>query len=392
MSLIVASVAWVACAAYLGLATRLPIVGDVDASTWAKWGHVVASMFVAALVYLLIADTGRPRRDAVIGALVITVGAGALLEVLQAVAGTRDPTVIDVVFDTMGALLAVALLSSPLLSVQAWTRVVTVVVAVMVVVVVPTAIFATPDDDTPSCDLQPTALDDARAASTGTGSTGSTAAPVASYEFDEGSGSTVADVSGVDPALDLRLSDSKVEWIDGGGLRFDGGVAESGAARKVTEAVEASGELTVEAWVRTGDLDQTGPARIVSISDGTQYHQVNVHLGQEGSDLSVRLRTTCGDFTAATVPKVFRSTSEVLHVAATFADGVERVYVQGKNVGAWRLDGRIDKWDPTFPLLVGNEATRDRPFDGSVFGVTLSDQAWSSADIARAAETPPTGS
>ncbi|MET0421956.1 MAG: VanZ family protein [Acidimicrobiia bacterium] len=374
-----------ACALYLGLATRLPIVGDVDASTWAKWGHVVATMFLAALVYLMLVDAGRTRRDAAVITLVVAAGAGALLEVLQAIGGVRDPSIVDVLYDTLGAVVAVGLLSLPLLSLRAWSNVVTVAVVAMIVVVVPAALFATPGDETLACDLLRVPVEAAAASDPGA----TVPTPIARYDFDAGSGTVAADMSGAAPALDLQLSRAGVSWIEGGGPHFDGGVARSAeSAASIAKATKRSGAITVEAWVRTDRLDQTGPARLVSISDGTQYHDVNVHLGQDADALSVRLRTSCGDFTAPTIPNVFTSRTTAEHVAVTFADGIERVYVGGKNVAAWRLEGRLAGWDPTFPLVVGNEATLDRPFDGDVFAVAIYHQALSGSAITGLARPP----
>ena len=50
------------------------------------------------------------------------------------------------------------------------------------------------------------------------------------------------------------------------------------------------------------NVQQTGPTRIVTSSAGIQSDEVNFHLGQEGSDLSVRLRPA----RAATPPSVGR--------------------------------------------------------------------------------------
>ena len=141
-----------------------------------------------------------------------------------------------------------------------------------------------------------------------TQSPGDAPAPVAAYTFDEGSGSTAGD-SGGSESLPLDLVGRRTTWVDGGGLHVDGGAAMSASpAAGIVRAVRASGEMTILARVRPASLDQSGPARIVTMSSGTGYGQVNVHLGQDGRDLSVRLRATCGDFNWTTVPNVFTST------------------------------------------------------------------------------------
>jgi hypothetical protein len=140
--------------------------------------------------------------------------------------------------------------------------------------------------------------------------------------------------------------------------------------------------MTAVARVRTSRLDQQGPARIATISSGTAEGQVDVHLGQEGGSLSVRLRATCGSFNWTTVPKVFTSTRAPVDVAVSFVDDTERVYVNGVPAAAWRISGTLRNWNPQYPVVVGNEATRDRPFFGDVFGVLVYDRALTGSAIA----------
>jgi concanavalin A-like lectin/glucanase superfamily protein len=142
------------------------------------------------------------------------------------------------------------------------------------------------------------------------------------------------------------------------------------------------GELTLEAWVRSGDLAQRGPARIATVSEGIERDQVSVHLGVEGRALSVRLRASCG-FNWWTVPDAFTSRAAPVHVAVTFAGRVQRTYVQGRLVQGVRLDGRLGRWEPEYPLVVGNEATMDRPLYGDVLLVAAYDRALSAAEVAR---------
>lgn len=72
------------------------------------------------------------------------------------------------------------------------------------------------------------------------------------YDFLEGGGDTVFDVSGVGAALDLTIAGvGAVSWVPGGGLSVDAAtvVSSEAAASKVIDAVMASREITVEAWV-----------------------------------------------------------------------------------------------------------------------------------------------
>lgn len=58
----------------------------------------------------------------------------------------------------------------------------------------------------------------------------------------------------------------------------------------MTETLKQSSSLTLLTSLATSDLNQMGPARIISLSNGP--YSRNLTLGQEGTDLIVRLRTT----------------------------------------------------------------------------------------------------
>ena len=42
---------------------------------------------------------------------------------------------------------------------------------------------------------------------------------------------------------------------------------------------------------------------------------------------------------------------------------------------------KLSNWDPDFPLLIGNEGTRDRPWKGQIDNFCIADQAWSRSQI-----------
>ncbi|MBW2554898.1 MAG: LamG domain-containing protein, partial [Deltaproteobacteria bacterium] len=116
---------------------------------------------------------------------------------------------------------------------------------------------------------------------------------VALYTFKEGSGTTVNDVSGVGAPLNLTVAnEAAISWIPGGGLSVDSStLIESGvAATKVIDAVKASNEITIEAWIKPANDTQGGPARIFTLSSNTSYR--NFTIGQQTNTYDVRFRTT----------------------------------------------------------------------------------------------------
>jgi hypothetical protein len=112
------------------------------------------------------------------------------------------------------------------------------------------------------------------------------------YEFDEGEGAVIRDVSGLKPALDLTIHDSDaVAWQeDGLQTRQPVLIASGRPAERLAAAVRASNALTVEAWITPAAAIQTGPARIVTLS--RDHGNRNFTLGQEERAYQMRLRTT----------------------------------------------------------------------------------------------------
>ena len=79
-------------------------------------------------------------------------------------------------------------------------------------------------------------------------------------------------------------------------------------------------------------------------------------IGDNGAGKSTLIKTLCG---------FHRPTSGQL-----FVDGEER-YEEDLT------DADLSRWSRDYPLLVGNEATRDRPFRGEVYLVAVYDRALS---------------
>ena len=155
------------------------------------------------------------------------------------------------------------------------------------------------------------------------------------------------------------------------------------------QRILATNELAVEVWFETSDLSQTGPVRVFTISTGTRSDEVNVHVGIEGDDLSVRLRTSCDIFNSVIVDDVVRA-DRPQHVLVTWSAGSITSWANGTKVSqvtpGW---GDFVRWDANHQIIVGDEVGGGRRFDGTVYSVTMWDAALSVAEIeARAARFP----
>lgn len=210
--------------------------------------------------------------------------------------------------------------------------------------------------------------------------------PLARYRLDEGGGRIAHDDVG---GLDLTIGRPEaVTWAAGGGLEFHGhapDVRSDATAAALTNAVIATDEVSVEVSFTAGELPQTGPARLATISDGTDFGETNVHVGIEGRAISWRVRTDCDHFNSTFSGHVLEAGRPV-HVVATYRPGRATIFVDGEQVTSVPTQvGYLDTWDPDVRLHLGDEATADRRFDGTVWEVALYDRALGPDEVARLA-------
>jgi hypothetical protein len=193
------------------------------------------------------------------------------------------------------------------------------------------------------------------------------------YDFSNGWGSTVADVSGKGDPLNLTIqTTAAVQWM-GGGLNVvaPATIVSSQPATKITTACKRSDEITLEAWVKPASDNQWGPARIVSISKNTNERNVTLAQGlreDEPSDLyNVRLRTTTSS--ANGIPSLTSAegslTPDMTHVVFTRqASGRATLYLNGQERAIDNLRGYLSNWDEELKLFLANEAGGERPWLG----------------------------
>lgn len=216
---------------------------------------------------------------------------------------------------------------------------------------------------------------------------------IALYEFKTGSGSTVFDTSGVDPAADLTLSGTRVtdfDWVGGWGVVFKTPMAKAQAStttsRKFHDRITATGEYSLEAWVIPGNVTQED-ARIVSYSGSTTAR--NVTMGQTLYNYDFFGRSTAtpgsnGTPALSTDDADERLQASLQHVVMTF-DPVNgrRIYVNGEFTGDADSSGggTLGDWDNSFAFVLGNEVSNNRPWAGVVRLVAVHNRALTEAQI-----------
>jgi myo-inositol-hexaphosphate 3-phosphohydrolase/glucose/arabinose dehydrogenase/lysophospholipase L1-like esterase len=206
---------------------------------------------------------------------------------------------------------------------------------------------------------------------------------LALYTFNEGSGSVVEDVSGVNPPLDLDIQNTaNVTWLPGA-LRFDTSTKawSAGPATKIISAAMASNEITVEVWVKTSTLANT-QGRVTSISPSTSRR--NVTVDQYSAEWRGLARISNNHLNG--LPQLLTTGSQVetvlQHVVWTRAvDGVKRLYVDGVQRATATLTGDFSNWDTSYRILVGNETNNSKAFLGEVHLVAYYDRALDGLEV-----------
>ncbi|MCA9264271.1 MAG: DUF1592 domain-containing protein, partial [Planctomycetales bacterium] len=209
---------------------------------------------------------------------------------------------------------------------------------------------------------------------------------VALYTFDAQGGDTIADRSAEGSPLDLKIEKlESVQWLDGclhviGSSR----IRSEKPAKKIVDAIKRTNAVTIEAWIRPERDNQTGPARIVSLS--ADPSQRNFTLGQDEGRYDVRLRTskTNANGVPSTAAPDGTARLSLTHVVFTRGPGgAARIYIDGKQSVSKKVAGRFNNWDDQYPLSLVNEATDDRPWLGEIYLVAIYQRALHADEVLR---------
>jgi len=184
----------------------------------------------------------------------------------------------------------------------------------------------------------------------------------------------------------ISKTKNDTHWIENSnGIEFLGiGQAVSNASTKelFDRLVNGKG-MTLEVWLETEDLNQAGPARILTYSKNKGL--CNFNLAQAFDKLIFRLRTTKTSLGGASpslvIPDTFSSRS-LKHVVITYDFSDQKVYFNGEQrAQSTVLKGDFSNWDPSYELVIGNEVTGDRPWKGKIYYVAVFDRGLTELEI-----------
>jgi VanZ family protein len=170
--------------------------------------------------------------------------------------------------------------------------------------------------------------------------------------------------------------ENNVHWItksNGIEFRQRGQVLSRSSTENLCGRLLIGTGFSLEMWIASENEVQSGPARIVSYSLNTGLR--NFTLGQSGENLIMRLRTTKTDLNGVKphlkVANVFGSAG-LQHIVVTYDFLDQRVYINGAMQALEKIPGgRFTNWDPSYYLVLGNEATGDRPWLGKIFFLAM---------------------
>src|ERR1700722_14566356 len=210
---------------------------------------------------------------------------------------------------------------------------------------------------------------------------------IAKYEFQSVVNNTTFDTSGTAPSADLTIS-GNVTLAGGWGINVGAGgkaQATTQASQKIYSMIQATGEFSVEAWVAPA-LVAVDKSYMVSYSGGDTTR--NFTLGQTNQDYDFMMRSSNSDLNGMmqlqtpTAAMLLQATLQ--HVVLTY-DPVNgrQIYVNGvnANVPDAQKGGTISNWDNTFALVLGNETSGDRSWQGLIKLVAIHSRAMSASQI-----------
>jgi hypothetical protein len=210
---------------------------------------------------------------------------------------------------------------------------------------------------------------------------------IAKYEFQSVVNNTTFDTSGIDPSADLTIS-GNVTLAGGWGINVGtGGKAQATtqASQKIYNFIQATGEFSVEAWVAPA-LVAVDKSYMVSYSGGDTTR--NFTLAQTNQDYDFMLRSSGTALTGLpqlqTPNAAMALQASLQHVVLTYdAVNGRQIYVNGVAVGPPdpQKGGTISNWDSTFALVLGNEVSGDRSWQGLIKFVAIHSRAMSAAQV-----------
>jgi hypothetical protein len=216
---------------------------------------------------------------------------------------------------------------------------------------------------------------------------------IAFWEFKTGTGTTAFDTSAIGDAINLSLV-GDIEWVGGWGINIKDGKAQgaTGVSGKLHSAITRTGEYSVEAWVAPANVTQED-AYIVSYSGNSttrnftlgqtlyNYDFLNRNSDITDPDEAVLAANGMPAISTPDAAEVLQATLQ--HVVMNFDPVNGRtIYVNG--VLSTTLEapgGSLSGWNPAYALVLGDDTSNDRQWQGVIRMVAIHNLALTEQQI-----------
>jgi len=205
---------------------------------------------------------------------------------------------------------------------------------------------------------------------------------VSLYQFKAKQGDRSYDTGALGPPVDLTMSDlGSVIWGTGY-ISLSTPSIIKGSGTKLTQLCMSSDAISIEAWIKPASLDQSGPARILSLS--ADPFNRNFTLAQDNTVYDFRLRTSStNDNGQPSIQTQGNSVTTMLtQVVFTWSsNGTATIYKDGLEENSVSLSGNLSNWNQSYDLAIGNELSEDRPWLGEVNEIAIYCRALSAQEV-----------
>ena len=212
------------------------------------------------------------------------------------------------------------------------------------------------------------------------------------YKFNEGSGSTITDVSGVGSPFNLKISSTaNVTW--GSNYLQTKGEAKIKSlttATKIINACKSSNELTFEIWfIPTDTVQHNVVARMMTMTN-TDYHAANIKLWQKTNDFGFHCRDSSTSDANGIEWKFYNYPVKLRHFIFTrSSDGQERLYMDNKLLSPEKynqedpIPGDFSTWDNSFYLYLSGDAINGFYWLGKYYKIAVYSKSLSAEEVAQ---------